>query len=108
MPDTKTIIARSPPADGQNWECQCARCGSSCDYEHCDECDEGFRGHDCGEDCCMCLHPEDNVLCDVCDGNGGWWRCLSSSEWCNANPAPGREDVPRGRIEWFLCPEGQQ
>ncbi|MGZ6446905.1 MAG: hypothetical protein ACXWRA_02650 [Pseudobdellovibrionaceae bacterium] len=24
-------------------------------------------GHDCGEDTCCCLEPEDNVVCDVCD-----------------------------------------
>ena len=28
--------------------------------------------HDCGEDCCPCLHPELdlNEVCDVCDGEG--------------------------------------
>jgi hypothetical protein len=28
--------------------------------------------------------------------------CLSSAEWCNANPMPGRESVERGAIEWFV------
>ena len=32
---------------------------------------EGFSHHDCGEDCCCCLHPEDNVVCDICRGKGG-------------------------------------
>ena len=33
---------------------------------------EGTTGHDCGEDCCCCLEPEDNVICDECGGAGGW------------------------------------
>jgi hypothetical protein len=37
---------------------------------------EGYSGHDCGEDCCCCLHPEDNVRCDICNGKGGWLICL--------------------------------
>ena len=103
---TTPIIADHPPRDGQHYENQCARCGSSCDYTHCGGCEDGYSGHDCGEDCCCCLYPEDNVICDVCNGDGGWWTCLSSPEWCKANPLEGRADVPRGKIEWFLCPEG--
>ena len=96
-------IAERPPsemyASGLEIDCQCARCGSSCGYEHCYACDDGFDGHDCGEDCCPCLYPEENVVCQICEG--GWHRCLSSPEWCNANPVPGREAVERGKIEWF-------
>jgi hypothetical protein len=33
---------------------------------------EGFSDHDCGEDCCCCAFPEDNVVCDICEGEGGW------------------------------------
>ena len=33
---------------------------------------EGYSHHDCGEDTCCCLYPEDNVRCDVCNGRGGW------------------------------------
>jgi len=80
---------------------QCARCGSSCDHQDCWNCEDGLSGHDCGEDCCCCLYPEDNVVCDVCRGRGGWWNCLSSEAWCQANPLPGRENVQRGEIEWF-------
>lgn len=35
---------------------------------------EGYSHHDCGEDCCCCLNPEDNVVCDICEGKGGWKR----------------------------------
>lgn len=34
----------------------------------------GYTGHDCGEDCCCCADPEDNVICEICDGEGGWDR----------------------------------
>jgi len=76
-------------------------CGSSMDNERCEHCEDGFDGHDCGEDCCACLYPEDNVPCQYCDGTGLHRRCLSSAEWCAANPLPGREDVPRGTVEWY-------
>lgn len=101
---TKTHIGPRPPQDGGEWDCQCARCGSLCEYNRCDECEDGFDGHDCGEDCCCCLYPEDNVVCQFCDGYGGWHRCISSSEWCKANPLPGREETQRGTIEWYLTP----
>lgn len=42
------------------------------EWVHCEHCDDGFVGHDCGEDCCPCLEPEPNVVCDICDGEGGW------------------------------------
>jgi len=57
----------------------CPRCGSSVDWVTCWSCDgEGMSGHDCGEDTCCCADPVPNVPCDVCDGKGGWWSCLSS------------------------------
>ena len=34
---------------------------------------EGVSHHDCGEDTCCCLMPENNVLCDICNGDGGWY-----------------------------------
>lgn len=45
----------------------------------CWNCEDGLSGHDCGEDCCVCLYPEDNVRCDICNGRGGWWRCYTCS-----------------------------
>lgn len=87
-------------------DCQCARCGSSCDYERCWNCEDGYSDHDCGEDCCMCRHPEPNVRCDICDGRGGWNNCLSPREWCKAHPLSGRQDVERGSIEWFTIERG--
>ena len=40
---------------------ECWECGGS-----------GYSGHDCGEDCCACLEPEENVVCTQCHGEGGW------------------------------------
>jgi protein gp37 len=105
---SERVIAEFPPADGQNWECQCARCGASCYFVDCDNCDEdGMIDHDCGEDCCCCLDPEPNVPCSICWGHGGWYCCLSSGPWCQANPLPGRKAFERGKIEWFVVPEVQ-
>lgn len=105
------MIQDYPPAASsavENYECQCARCGSSCDYQHCEECEDGYDGHECGEDCCMCRRPKENVPCQICRGRGGWYACLSSSEWCKANPLPGREAIGRGEIEWFAVTENSE
>ena len=94
-----------PKNDGRMWETQCARCGSSACWEECEYCcGEGFVGHDCGDDCCVCIDPEDNIPCPCCRGRGGWWTCVSGREYCDANPLPGREGVKRGVIEWFALP----
>lgn len=91
-----------PPQNGKEYEGCCARCGSSCDWQSCEHCGgEGFDGHDCGDDTCCCLRPDENVLCHICEGYGGWSVCLSSREWCEANPLDGRSSVKRGTIEWF-------
>ena len=63
-----------PFPDGLEWfdtpygkDCQCARCGSNVWFADCWNCaGEGYSYHDCGEDCCACLHPEPNVVCDIC------------------------------------------
>lgn len=105
MSDKQSVIADRPTDEmyhsGLEIDAQCARCGSSCAREHCWNCEDGFSDHDCGEDTCCCRYPEPNVVCGVCRGYGGWQMCLSSAEWCQANPLPGREGVERGQIEWF-------
>lgn len=95
------IIQDYPPADGKQYDCQCARCGSSCEHIDCFDCEDGFSDHDCGEDTCPCAEPELNVVCDTCRGYGGWWNCISTPEFCNGTPIPGRESVKRGKVEWF-------
>lgn len=58
-------------------ESYCSFCGSSVDWEDCWDCGgEGYSYHDCGEDTCCCLDPQPNVVCDTCNGETGWYRCL--------------------------------
>lgn len=83
-------------------EYQCGRCGSSIMFEDCPNCGgEGVTSHDFGEDCCCCLYPEDNVVCDICGGKGSFPICLSSREWCESHPKKGREKTPRSTPESF-------
>lgn len=57
--------------------CECC----SLSYEPCDYCGgDGVSGHDCGEDTCCCLDPQDNEPCDICGGEGGFQTCLGG---CN-------------------------
>lgn len=54
----------------------CVKCGADVERVECESCGgEGLDSHDCGEDCCNCLYPEDNLPCDICEGEGGWWSC---------------------------------
>ena len=77
-----SVIADSPPRDGREWDCQCARCGSSTDFVICENC--GGDG------------------CSQCGGRTGFLLCLSSTEWCETHPLPERDEVKRGAIEWFV------
>jgi len=37
-----------------------------------------YTHHDCGEDVCAYIDPEDNVVCEICNGEGGWYEvCLT-------------------------------
>lgn len=91
----ESIIAHAPPNDGRDWDNQCARCGSSVHRVRCESC--GGEG-DFNDDE---YDGEGFTTCETCNGAGGWWICLSSEEFCNANPAPGRLLFVRGAIEWF-------
>jgi hypothetical protein len=79
----------------------CARCGTDVEWVDCERCD-GMGETEPGE-----LYEEDPLWydeddidpCHQCGGHGGWWVCLSSREWCEVNPRPGRNDVKRGTIE---------
>lgn len=103
-----SVIANSHPNDGQEWDCQCARCGSSLFWVYCEQCGgEGVDGHDCGDDTCCCAYPEDNVPCDICRGRGGWYSCASSDAWCKAHPLDARNAVQSGTPEWFVVGGGK-
>jgi hypothetical protein len=100
--DVRGVLGSRPPDNGLRYEEQCARCGSSAIWTDCEYCcGEGFTDHDCGEDCCVCQHPENNVRCDICRGDGGWLMCASDKEWCDAHPLDGRAHIGRGTFEFF-------
>lgn len=60
-----------PLTDGK----MCEEHGEEMIWARCGNCEEGCTGHDCGEDCCACLYPENNVPCDICEGEGGFFLC---------------------------------
>lgn len=73
-----------------SWGDECARCGSSVLWEPCATCEAcgdldhfGSGGH-----------PD----CPTCAGHGSMATCLSTPEWCEANPLPGREDEARHAV----------
>lgn len=87
MASREGFIGQAPPDDGQDWDCQCARCGSS------------MRELDC----LMRTESQHGARCEFCAGRGVLEICLSSREWCRAHPMPGREMVERGNVEWFVA-----
>jgi hypothetical protein len=69
----------------QGEDCQCARCGSSCERVDCENCaGEGRWEYD--DDFGLVERT-----CEDCAGSGGWWRCVSTRDYCRANPMPGRD-----------------
>jgi hypothetical protein len=64
---------------------ECVEAGHWVDWRTCWDCGgECYTHHDCGEDTCCCLRPEDNVSCDTCEGAGGWEQCRTcykGSDW---------------------------
>lgn len=98
-----SIIGPDHPHDGRQWDCQCARCGSSLAFERCEMCGgDGLDGHDCGEDSCCCMDPEPNLTCDACRGRGSFPQCCSTAEFCKSNPQPGREAIKPSTPEWYV------
>lgn len=99
MKSAPVISEHCPPhVAGFTWENMCARCGSSLHYEHCTALFCDFEADPGDED-------GDYGPCDECGGKGGWYVCLSSAAWCEANPLEGREHYPRGSLEWFAVEE---
>lgn len=99
-----TVIGLRHPEDGRNWECQCARCGSSMDFAECSACGgEGVTAPgELYEQDPLWYDEDDFQKCSACDGMGGDWYCISSPEWCEAHPIAGREGTMRHTPEWFV------
>lgn len=76
LPPTPKMTDPLPQEPSLPPERVCASCDDEKEWVDCWNCGgEGMSDHDCGEDCCCCLNPEDNVPCDVCDAAGGWYAC---------------------------------
>lgn len=83
-------------ADIDNRPPDCPACGQPLDWMDCHHCHgEGYVEHDCFEDTCCCLDPDDEV-CRDCDGDGGYWRCNAQMK---RGDAPDGSSHP-GRRNW--------
>ncbi len=68
----------------------------------CEQCDDGYTADgELHEQDPLWYDEDDTEPCDSCHGAGGWFVCISSPEWCETNPAPGREKIERGQLEWW-------
>ena len=57
--------------------CKCCEVMS----EPCEQCGgDGVFGHDCGEDTCCCLEPEENEDCELCFGLGYFKMCIGGCD----------------------------
>lgn len=95
FPDGVEWFARTRVDGTEEEDGQCARCGSSVAWEVCDRC--GGDGY--GEEIWSDIGVMARVPCDTCQGECGWFRCLSSPAFCEANPLPGREHVTSAAAE---------
>ena len=82
MPETPPPGPRD--ADAREY---CAICGCMLEVESCWYClgDQGF--HECGEDTCACLDPDEvTEICEECQGEGCYLVCP------NARQHPSQEE----------------
>lgn len=103
------VVGHDHPNDGRQWECQCARCGSSLAWESCNVCGgEGITGPgELHEEDPLWYDPDDYEPCSQCGGVAAWPVCLSTPEWCEANALPGRTGMKCSTPEWFVVPNDQ-
>lgn len=78
-------------AEDREWEAQCGRCGSSVGFLACCHC--GGDGCVEVEDWEDCGYTDTDETCDFCKGTGGEWHCISTPDYCTANPIAGREHI---------------
>src|ERR1700683_4883250 len=97
---SESIIADDHPHDGRNLDFQCARCGSSVEWHQCEVCGGSGETEPGGlyEIGPLWYDLNDCDPCIQCGGMASECVCLSSPEWCEANPLEGRENVKRGQI----------
>jgi hypothetical protein len=82
------------PNDGEEYDAQCARCGSTIAFVDCPAC----GGHGTVE----AIDLDDEVVdCGLCGGNATFPLCISTEKFCQDNPLPGRAAYARSNPEWF-------
>lgn len=99
-----SVVGASHPQDGREWDCQCARCGSSLEWHECSACGgEGITGPgELYEQDPLWYDMDDYETCHQCGGEASFQSCLSSEEWCKTHPLKGRENIESGTPEWFV------
>ena len=99
-----SVVGASHPQDGREWDCQCARCGSSLEWHECSACGgEGITGPgELYEQDPLWYDQDDYETCHQCGGEASFPSCLSSEEWCKNHPIKGRENIDSGTPEWFV------
>lgn len=98
-----SVIGADQPRDDWDWDCQCARCGSSLSWKSCEVCGgEGITGPgELYDEDPLWYDQDDYEACHQCNGKSSWPICLSSEGWCKANPLEGRERIECSTPEWF-------
>jgi hypothetical protein len=88
---------------GDDWECQCARCGSSIQFDPCASCggDGWTEPGELYEQDPLWYDQNDTEACPDCDGEGSFAICISSRRWCQTHASVGRGKYPRHTVEWF-------
>lgn len=87
------MTSEGPMIDVRFVDVQCKRCGSSIEFIDCVDCDGDGEWED-DQDGWTIVRA-----CNDCHGVGGFWICMSTAEWCEANPLPGNENVERHTME---------
>lgn len=100
---SETFIGNNPPNDGFEYDCQCARCGSSLAWEPCSACGgEGITAPgELYEQDPLWYSPDDYHHCHQCGGEASFPICMSGFDWCLFNPNPGRIEIEPHTPEWF-------
>ena len=86
----------------------CPQCGKDTDWLPCSQCfgNGGRDGEDLMEEDPLWYSVDDFETCDLCEGQGGWWRC-----W-DCKKCFGKKDFPvepaRNPTPAPVCPAGGQ
>ena len=72
----------------------------------CEQCEDGYSYHECGEDTCSCLNPEPNVICDTCGGKGYWEIKEDLGESITQSELS--EILEWRKLEWRRARDGRQ